>query len=169
MTLQDFFNLLGDNPRYVVIYFLMLPIFALLGLLLGKGEGNVSPWREYYSVIVFGVCIPGILAIALSVYLFLFERRSIMQTDILSQVLPIVSMFGTLRLVGMNADVRSLPGFGSISSLVTMIAATFAAMWLIQRTHIFVFSSLPFWQVIVIFGLLFLVMRFALSRILRGG
>ena len=39
MTLHDFFQFLGQNPSYVLMYFAAIPLVALLANIMGKGEG----------------------------------------------------------------------------------------------------------------------------------
>ena len=169
MTLQDFFHLLGQNPSYVLIYFSAIPLIALLANFMGKGEGHLSPWTYLYSALIYAVCIPGIFAFALNIYLFLFERRSILESDIFSQILPIFSMIGTLLIIRQNAPFSAIPGFDKLSGLIMMISATFAFMWFLDRTHIYVISYLPFWQVILIFIGLFVAVRFGWSKFVSGG
>lgn len=165
MTLKDFFDLLGDNPFYIVAYFSLIPFTALLALLMGRGEGHLSPWKYLYSILIYGVCVPAIFAITLSVYLFLFERRSILDTDVLTQILPVVSMVATLLLISKNVPLDRIPGFEKISGLIMMITAAFAFMWFIDRTRIFAFTYIPFQYVILIFIGLLIVIRFGWSRI----
>lgn len=169
MTLQDFFKLLGENPNYVLTYFGLIVLTALLAGILGKGEGHLSPWRYLYAALIYLVCIPGIFAVTLNIYLFLFERnqRSILEYDILSQIVPILSMILTLFIIGRNVSFRAIPGFDKISGLMTMIAATFAFMWFLDRTHIYVFSYVPFWQAILIFLGLFLIIRLTWTRMFK--
>jgi hypothetical protein len=167
MTLQDFFRLLGQNPNYVLLFFSLIPITALLANILGKGEGNQSPWKYLYAVLIYLVCIPGIFAFMLNVYLFLFERRSVLESDILAQILPIFSMIATLLLIRQNAEFTYIPGFGKLSGLVMMILATFAFMWFLDRTRIYVFTYLPFWQVILIFAALFLLIRWGFRQFIN--
>ena len=164
MTLQEFFNLLADNPFWILSYFLLIPFTALLAGNLGKGEGHLEPWTYLYSVLIYLVCIPGIFAITLSVYLFVFERRSIFQTDIFTQVIPIISMVVTMFLIRRNADLKLIPGFDKITGLVMMIFALFAIFWVMDKTRIFVVSFMPFWQGILIFVGLLLVVRWGWGR-----
>ena len=164
MTLQEFFRLLGENPSYILIFFTLIPLTALLANFMGKGEGNMPPWTYLYSTLIYMVCIPGIFAFAVTAYRFLFDRASIMETDVLSQILPFFSMVATLLIIRQNVMFDSIPGFGKLSGLVMMIVATFAFMWFLDRTHIYVFTSLPFWQVILIFVGLFLVIKWGWSR-----
>ena len=165
MTLKEFFDLLGEQPIYILVYFLIIPFTALLVLLLGRGEGHLPPWKYLYSTLIYGVCVPAIFSVTLSVYLFLFERRSILETDVLTQLLPIASMAATLLLISKNVPLERVPGFGKISGLMMVITATFAFMWFIDRTRIFAFTYIPFQYVILIFIVLLIVIRFGWSRI----
>ena len=73
MTLREFFQLLADNHLYVIFFFTIIPFAAWLAGLLGKGEGHLAPWKFLYSTLIYLVCVPGIFAVSLDVYLFLFE------------------------------------------------------------------------------------------------
>jgi hypothetical protein len=168
MTLQEFFYFLGQSPSYILTYFSAIPLIALLANFMGKGEGHLSPWRFLYAALIYAVCIPGIFAFALNIYLFLFERRSVMESDVFSQILPIFSMIGTLLIIRQNAPFDAIPGFDKLSGLIMMISATFAFMWFLDRTHIYVVSYLPFWQVALIFLALFLIVRYGWSRFISG-
>ncbi len=165
MTLREFIDLLGNNPFYLLIFFLLLPFTAILSGYLGKGEGHLSPWKYLYSILVYLACIPGVFAIAFSVYLFLFERRSIFDTDIFTQIVPIVAMFITLFNIRNNVDLDAIPGFDKISGLITIISATLIFMWLIDRTHIIAFAYIPFYQLLLIFIALVLFIRYGWSKI----
>ena len=77
MTLGEFLEYLEHNPLYVILFALMIPITAFLAGIFGKNEGHLSPWKYLYATLVYMVCIPGIFAITLSIYLFLFEQQSI--------------------------------------------------------------------------------------------
>lgn len=160
MTLRELFQRLGEHPEYIIFYFAIIPIMAFLAGILGKGEGHLSPWRYLYSTLIFFVCVPGILSIALSVYNFMFSRGSILDTDIFAQVLPVVSMVVTLLLIRRNVDLDYIPGFERLSGLVTMITATFFIMWFFDRARIIVFSYLPFQYVILIFAALLIAIRY---------
>lgn len=165
MTLQELFNLIAASPAYVIFYFAIIPFAALLAGLLSKGEGHIAPWNILYSVLIYAVCIPGIFAVTLSVYFFLFERKSILQTDLYTQVLPIVSMVATLLIIRKNVDFDYIPGFDKISGLITMIAATLGIMWFIDRTHIYAITYLRFEVVLLIFFALLLLIRFGWSKL----
>jgi len=159
MTLKDFFDLLGQNQIWILVYFLMIPITALLAGIFGKGEGHLTPWRQLYSTLIYLVAVPGLFAISLSIYFFLFERRSILDTDVYTQIVPVLSMIGTLLLIRQNVNMDRIPGFGKISGLMMMIGTALLLMWMVDRTRIWVVSYLPFHQVLLIFAGLLVIIR----------
>ncbi|TAK41946.1 MAG: hypothetical protein EPO28_07890 [Saprospiraceae bacterium] len=165
MTLQEFFDLLAANPFWILAFFILVPFTAWLAGNLGKGEGHLTPWKYLYSTLVYLSCVPGIFAVTLSIYLFIFERRPILQTDIYTQILPVLSMVGTLLLIRRNVDLKDVPGFEKISGLILVITATLALMWFIDRTHIWVISFLPFWQAVLIFIGLLLTVKWGWGKI----
>jgi hypothetical protein len=165
MTLGDFFELCGRNPGLLLAYFIGIPLIALLALLFAKDQGHLSPWKYLYAVLIYLVCLPGIFAITLSVYLFLFERRSIMDTNMYTQVLPILSMIFTIILIKKSVNLDLVPGFGKLSGLITVIGVLMILMWIIDKTHIYSITFMPFWVVVLILVAGFLLIRTGYRRI----
>jgi hypothetical protein len=164
MTLGQFFDYLSANPAIVLAFFLGIPFTALLAGIMGKGEGHLSPWKYLYSVLIYLVCVPGIFAASLAVYLFLFERGgSIFNVNLLTQVLPILSMIATLGIIRRNAPFNYIPGFGRLSGLMTMIFAVFVLMFFLDRLHLVAWVNVPVQYLLVIVAGLLLVFRFALK------
>lgn len=166
MTLREFFDFLGANPMIVLAYFLALPLTALLAGWISRGDGHLSPWKNLYSLIIYLVCVPGIFATALSVYFFLFERGSIMNTNVLIQILPIISMVLTLSIVKGNVSFQYIPGFDKISSLMAMICAVFILMYLLDRTHLIAWVNVPVQYFLIMLVGLLLVFRFGMKRLI---
>jgi hypothetical protein len=167
MTLRELFDYLSLHPAGVISFFLVLPMAALLAGWMGRGEAHESPWKYFYSALVFLCCIPGIFAAALAVYLFLFERSgSIFNLNLLTQVLPVVSMIATLALVRRNASFGQIPGFNRLSDLVLMILAVFVLMFLIDRTRIVAWVNIPFYWLFAIVAAMLIFIRFGLKRML---
>ena len=167
MTLQDFFTLLGDNPTFILTYFLMIPLTALIAGFLGKGEGHISPWKYLYSALIYLVSVPGVFAFTLSVYFFMFERRSVLDTDVYTQILPIISMIATFLIIKKNVPLDRIPGFGKISGLIMMVAVTISFMWILDKTRIFAVTFIPFQYVLLMFVGFFLVFRYGWSRMMK--
>lgn len=169
MTLQQFFEWIQTNPFYVVYYFLALFLSTLALTKLVPDEGHLSPWNRLYSYIIYAVSIPGIFAITLSVYFFLFEKRSIMETELLLQVLPIVMMILILYLINRSVDLDFIPGFEKLNSLMWIIGIVLSLMWVIDRTHIYAITFIPFHYVLILLIGGILVMRIAFKKIIRPG
>ena len=164
MTLKDFFELLSQNPAFVLLYFTIIPAMALLGGIFGKGRGHESPWKFLYSVLIYMVSIPGIFAITLSIYLFLFERHSIMDTNIYTQILPVISMITTLFIIKNIVPFERIPGFQRLSGLIMVIFSTLVFMWFINKTRIIVFSYLKIQYAFLIFVALLLLIKFGMAK-----
>ncbi len=167
MTLRELFDNLEIHQTSVLGYFLAPPVTALLALFLGRGEGEQSPWKYLYSAVVFAACIPGIFAVTLNVYFFLFERGRLMDANVYTQILPVAAMLVTLYLVRRNVAFEAIPGFGRLSSLMMMIATIIVVMWLVDRTHIIAFSYIPISTLLIVVVGLLLLFRFGLKNLMR--
>jgi len=166
MTLRELFDYLNSNPLAVVAYFLLLLFTAMLAGMMGKGEGHQSPWKYLYSAIIYLVCVPGVFAAALAVYLFLFEQGgSVFNVNLLTQVLPVVAMLVTLNVIRRNVMFGDIPGFGRITDLIMTIVVVFVLMYLLNRLHLIVWVRVPVqWFILIVVGLLFMV-RLGLKRL----
>ncbi|MEY3051551.1 MAG: hypothetical protein RLY31_1336 [Bacteroidota bacterium] len=170
MTLRDLFELIGRHPAWVLSYFMLIPLASFLTGKAAAGEGGQPPWRYIYSGWVYMSCIPGVFALTLSAYVFVFERRSIFDTDVYMQLMPVLSMFVTLWLIRREVSLDEVPGFDKITGLVGMMAGIFAVLWILDKTRIWIVSYLPFWQGMLLFlGLLALVLWGWRQISARGG
>lgn len=168
MTLSEFFTLIGENPFYVIAYFALIPLTALIAGFMGKNEGHLSPWNYLYSTLIYLVCVPGIFAVTLNVYKFLFERGSVMDLNIFTQILPIISMIITLLLIRSNVSLDRVPGFGKLSGMVTMIVVLFAIMWFLEKTRIYVFSYMKIEYFLLLLVGLLIAFRLGWSRMMKA-
>lgn len=167
MTLRDFFQLITDNPFCILFFFLALPLTAFLAGIFGKGEGHISPWKYLYSTLVYLSVVPGIFAASLNIYLFLFERQSIFDADLYTQILPIISMIITLWLIRRNVNFDEIPGFDKLTGLFLLISILIILMWISDRTYFIVFTGLPLYAVLLIFIGILILIRFAWHRMIR--
>lgn len=167
MTLAEFFTWCGEHPGWLLGYFLAVPAVAMLAWLFSGREGHLSPWRYFFAVLIYMVAIPGIFAVTLNTYLFLFERRSIMDTNLFTQVLPILSMTTTFIFVRKQVSLDHVPGMDRLTSLSLILGALMVILWFIDRTHIYAITFMPFWVVVLILVGGFLLIRFGLKRLVR--
>ena len=167
MTLQQLFQQIGENPNFILIYLLIIPVSAIIAGVLGKGEGHLSPWKYLYASLIYLVSIPGIFAVALNAYFFLFQRGDIMQTDIYIQVLPLIVMLVTIFVIRRNVDLSLIPGFDKISGLWFFLFATMFLMWMLEKVRFVVFSYLPFQYLLGIFAILFTLIYLGWKKIIK--
>ena len=159
MTLKQFFDFLSSNPSFILFYAIAVPLSALLTGFFSKGEGHLSPWKYLYSFLIYFVCVPGIFAFMFNIYLFLFERQSVWDLNIYTQILPVIVMVVTLLII------KKFVSLDDISGLIIMITAILMIMWFLDKTRIYVFSYMPFSQVILIIVGLLIAIRFAWRRL----
>lgn len=167
MTINDLFQYAETHPANVVFYFCIIPFAALLAGWMEREEGHLPPWNYLYSTLVYLVAVPAILAVAYSVYSWLFERRSIRDANILLQILPIASMLITFFLVKKQVRIDSLPGFSRLGGLVMMISSVLAIMWFLDKVRIVAFTYMPIQYLLVVFLVLLVVIRVSWTRIAK--
>lgn len=167
MTLGELFQVLNQNPEIVVFYFLVLPLTALLAWQLGKGQGHESPWKYLYSFIIYAAAIPAIFAVTLTIYYFLFEHRSILDTDLFTQVEPLISFALTIFLVRKNVNMDNIPGFDKLGGLVIIIAVVMSMMWILDRLRLIAFTYIPFQYVLIMLVVMVLGLVYGWRRLSR--
>ncbi|MFC5407890.1 hypothetical protein ACFPMF_01120 [Larkinella bovis] len=166
MTLQDFFQFVSSNPALLTVFLLSIPALAfIVNVWSGEKAEEIWRWRFVYATLVYLACIPGIFAVTLNVYLFLFERQSIWQMNLITQVLPVLTMVATLMIIKQKLPFSYIPGFGKLSGFMTLIAAAIGILWFIDRTRIYAVTYIPFVYIIVGFVGLLLLIRFAWSKL----
>ncbi|SEQ74634.1 hypothetical protein [Neolewinella agarilytica] len=165
MTLQDFFDYALNHPANVLFYFALIPFAALLAGWMESEEGHLPPWNYLYSTLVYLVAVPAILSIAYNVYKWLFERASIMDANLLLQILPIASMLLTFFIVKKQVRIESLPGFSRLGGLVMMISSVLVIMWFIDRVRIVAFTYMPIQYLLIIFIVLLIFIRYGWRRV----
>ena len=89
-----------------------------------------------------------------------------MQSNLYTQVLPIMIMILTLWLIKRNVPFEFIPGFNKISGLIMVMLAIIAVMWLLDRTRIFAVTFLPFQYVILLLVGLLVMARLGLKKLM---
>jgi len=81
------------------------------------------------------------------------------------QILPIVSMVLTLAIIRRNASFEMIPGFGKLSSLMTMIGSVFILMYLLDRIHLIAWVNVPVHYLILIVAGLLIAFRYGFKSL----
>jgi len=167
MTLKEFFDLAAANPIYILAFFLLLPLGAVWAAWIGKDEGEESPWKFLYTGLIYLACIPGVFSITLSIYSFMFERRPILETNIYTQILPVISMFATLFIIQKNVNLGSIPGFGKVKGLMMMLLGLFSIMWFLEKMHIIAITVIPVGGFALLLIGILAIIGFGFSKIMK--
>src|SRR5678810_908161 len=140
MTTRDLIYAAGQHPLLLLLAFVAPPVLAwLAGWSLGKDQGRLSPWKYFYSVLVYLVCVPGMFAAVITAYTLFFSGENLLDANLLVYFLPIASMVATLVLIRKNVSFDEIPGFDHLSGLMVMVGCSFAIALAIQKTRIWVF------------------------------
>jgi hypothetical protein len=165
LTLLDFYQFIDTKPLWVMTYFIGLPIGALLIGFISKQNAVNSQWRYVFSGLIYLVSIPGVFSITLLVYQFFFERKSIMDINLVTQLTPIISMICTFYIIKRFVNLNNIPGFNRLGNLVVIIAASIFLLWILEKTRIMIFSFMPLQYLLILFVGILIVIRFAWQRI----
>lgn len=168
MTLKEFFDLLAANPAWIIAYFAFVPLLAVLTAVWSGEKGHRPPASIIYSILIYLVTVPGIFALTLSVYFFLFERRSILQTDIFTQILPVLSMVATIFIIRRSVSLDRIPGFERLSGLMVLIAALMSIGWFLDRLRLIAFTYIPFQYILIGFFVVLFLIRFGWKRLAKS-
>jgi hypothetical protein len=165
MTLNELFQFLGTHPAYTITYLIAIPAVAgILGILIDD-KGGRDPWRYIYMFLLYLIAIPGIFALTLLIYSFLFERTSVYDIDLITHVLPILSMAATIWLIRRSVNLDLIPGFGKLTGLIMMITTVLVLLWILDKTRLILFSYLPFPYVFLILIALLVIFRLGLKKV----
>jgi hypothetical protein len=139
MTINDLIKLASGHLLALVIFFVAPPVIAwICGAIHGRGNGGNAPWKYVYSVLVYLVCIPGLLASVLTGYQLFFQRGDLLNVNIAVYFLPIISMIVTLIFIHKTVNFENVPGFDRISGLMVMIGCSFVVALAIDKTRLWV-------------------------------
>ncbi|OZI09998.1 hypothetical protein BWI93_01265 [Siphonobacter sp. BAB-5385] len=166
MTLQDLFRSVSQQPGPFALVLMCIPLLALLvNLWSGRTPEEILRWKYAYTVLVYAAAIPGVFAFTLNIYLFLFERQSVWTMNLITQVLPMISMGATLWMIRQKIPFSYVPGFGKLSGFLTLIAALIGTLFFLDRLHFYAVTYVPFVYLLVGFVGVLLLIRFAWSRL----
>lgn len=165
MTLQQLFDSIGENPTFIIILFIGLPIVSYVMTWITDEDAYKSPWKFIYSGLIYLACVPGIFATLLIAYNMFFMRKSLLEVNLLVYFLPIISMVATLLVLSRKLQIDRIPGFDKISGLVFMITASSMTIFILDKMRILVFFYGSIWYLIGLFVILLVVFRVGFKRL----
>jgi hypothetical protein len=160
MTTRELLSLVGQSPALAATVLLAPSLMAiLLGWLHPRGAGKRSPYKYGYSLAVYVACTFGVLALLLDSYTLLFTRENLLDTNALVTIAPVVAMVLALGLVSRQVKFHELPGFGRLSGLLMMLAASFVGVFVLSKTHFAVLFHGSVWTLLMIAAALFAALK----------
>ena len=166
MSVLDVLGLISRNPVYPAIFVAAIPIFTLcLRPLHGPYDAPLSPWKYFYSVLIYLSCIPGFTGLFFALYLSLFQRTNLLELSIFTYFLPVVSMAITLVIMRKSIRFDEIPGFRTLFGLFLLIALSFVGLLLLDRLRVFLFFRASFFAFALIWIAIFIVLRVAVRMI----
>ncbi len=166
MTIQNLIDWFSNHEYAILGYYVSLLLLAILLTLIVK-ESNFKQLRYVMSVVVFGVTVPGILALLLTLYSLLIIRTSLLNVSVISYFVPIITMVAVLIILSRKVSMSKIPGFDKLSSLMLIIGICFGIIFVLQRTYFGVLFLGSFTHIIAVFVVLFIILRIAWARLKR--
>ncbi len=163
MTIKSLISDVDTYQNYVIGYFIVLFLVALFTVLI-VNQKNMGIIKYAMTTVVYGVTIPGMLAIYLLLYHILFLNTNILNINIVSYFVPILSLLIILVLLGRKVKMSELPGFARLSSLFVMISIAFGIIFVLHRSRFGVLIFSGFMPVLIAFFILMIIMRIAWNR-----
>ncbi len=167
MTVYDLINILSNNSNTIINYYVALLLVILLGLLFSNMIRPKSPILYVYSILIYALAIPGLLAIILVVYNFFFLRKNLMQLQLVTYYLPIIAMILLFLIIKKTLPLKEIPGFDKLSGLFIILFITFLITYFIQKAIIGVFFIGSFTQLIAIFLVLLVVLKLGWNKFVK--
>lgn len=168
MTLLELFDLIDRHPLPVLAYFAGLPLMAwAFSHYRSAVPLRESPLRWLYSAILYGVCMPGIIAaVALADNL---AHGGVMQVGLYTQLLPLLSMLAVFALFRQLPGLEAIPGFRRLTGFIWLLILTAIALWLLMRTRIWIIFGGGIGTLLILMALLFLALKWAFDRVFGEG
>jgi hypothetical protein len=160
VTIRDLIDFLGQHPLILLAIFAAPPLLALvLGRLLGRERAGETPWKYVFAVLVYLVCIPGMLAAVLTAYTLFFTRENLLDVNVLVYLLPLLSMAVSLMLISSAVGFERVPGFQRLSGLMLLLATTFVILLFVSKTRIWLVFAGSFLNLAVLAVAVFALLK----------
>lgn len=166
MTIQELIDWFSTNPYLVLGYFAAMLLLTLIAVSV-VSQNNFKQVRYFMSMLIYGVTVPGILAIFLTLYALLFLGNSLLNVSIVIYFVPILTMVLTLVILNKKVAMKDIPGFGKLSALIIMIGIAFIIIFVLQKSYFGVFFNGGFTQLMLVFAILLVVLRFSWARLTK--
>ncbi|WP_103072174.1 hypothetical protein [Aquimarina sediminis] len=167
MTLQDIINWFSTNPKLILIYFTVVIVLSLLGLVLVNQRNFRPPLNYMYGALVYAATIPGLLALIIILYSFFFLKMNLLEMDVLTYYVPVACMFLSLFIIHKTVPMSRIPGFDKLSGVFVIVGITFVITYILQRMFFGVFFVGRIQYLLLFFVAILIILRIAWKKIVK--
>lgn len=83
------------------------------------------------------------------------------------QFFPILSMVLTIAIIRRFVNLDDVPGFDKLTGFILIIGVILTLMWVLDRTHIYAISFMPFYIVLLVIVGGILLIRYGLKHLIH--
>ena len=167
MKIQELLDWFANHANLVLSYFIIVFAISLIGLLFVNQKNFKPPVSYFYSVLVYATAIPGILGLILLLYRFFFLKNNLLQIDIVTHFVPLISAILILAVINKTIPMSIVPGFGKLSGLLIIVLVTFIVTYVLQRMFFGVFFVGKLQYLALFFLLLLVGLKVAWNKIVK--
>ena len=164
MTIQEVINWFTQNPYSILGYFIVLLVVTVLAVSI-VNQTNFKNLKYIMSALVYGVTVPGILAVLLVLYNLLFLRANLLNLSVIAYFVPIVAMIATIVILNRKVTMKDIPGFDKLAALMVIIGICFIILFVLQKSIFGVFFIGGFTQLLVVFVVLLIVIKLSWAKL----
>ncbi len=164
MTLRECLEFLAQDPQHYALFFGGLMLCVGAGFAIPRPERERSPWKYFYSLLVYLLCLPGMLSLSLLAYLILFSRDHLFDLNLLVYGLPLVSLGLGLFLLQQQVSFNDLPGFKRLVGLMGMLGLSFLVVFMASRLWVGLIFGGSVLQLLMLAALVFWGLRWSARR-----
>ena len=165
MTVTEFMDYMVMDVVILFFYFMILPIGAFLTSMASGDDSNEAPYNYVFSAIVYLVAVSGVISACFWAYSLMTGGKSLWTLNFAVYYLPLLSTAITLFLISKKTNISRLPWFGELYELLAMIVGVFGFILLIMHLQVIKFGH--WWQVLLVFVVLFGIVKLSWERLTR--
>ena len=163
MTLLELTRLMDRNPFPVIAYFVTLPaLLWTVARVRGWRSPGDSPVRWLYSAVLYGVSVPALFSALMLVDGV--SRRGVAGIELVSQLIPLVSVAAIFVVLGRGAVPEEIPGLSRMKAFVWVLLLTGLALFLVMRTRLWIVFGGGMGALAVVGMVIFLMLQWGWRR-----
>lgn len=167
MTIQNIIDWFNNHSSLIIVYFLIIFVISLVGLVIINKNNFQKPITYFYCILIYSTTIPGLLSLVLTLYSFFILKTDLLQFNISTYFIPIISMVSILFIIKKTIPLSEIPGFSKLFGLMILILITFIITFIVQRMFFGVLFVGKFYYLILLFFVFLFAIKIAWNKIKR--